>query len=120
MTFSPEYRDHVLDLLAPLGHIEAKRMFGGVGLFYRGLMFALIVGDELFFKVDETSRGAYEAAGSGPFTYLRAGVERAIGSYWRVPDEVMDEGESFLAWGRRAADAALAAERARGKRHRKR
>jgi len=120
MSFSPEFRDHVLDLLAPLDHVEGKRMFGGVGIFYRGLMFALIVGDELYLKVDEASRGDFEAAGSGPFTYLRAGVERALGSYWRVPDEVIDDGETFLGWGRRAAEVALAAERAKTTRRRRR
>lgn len=118
MTVSPEFRDHVLDLLAPLQHVAAKRMFGGVGFFYRGLMFALIASDELFFKIDEASRGAFEAAGSAPFTYRRAGGDRAIASYWRVPDEVMDDEETLLAWGRRAVEVALAAERAKTSRRR--
>jgi DNA transformation protein len=113
MPTSPEFRAHVFNLLEPLGHVEAKRMFGGVGFFYRGLMFALIAGDVLHLRIDEASRGAYEAAGSGPFTYKRAGVDRAIGSYWRVPDEVLEDEASFVAWARRAAEAALAAERAK-------
>ena len=111
MAFSPEYRDHVLDLLAPLAHVEAKRMFGGVGFFYRGVMFALQARDELYFKVDARSRGDFEAQGSGPFTYARAGKERALGSYWRLPEEVMDDADEFLAWARQAVDAALAADR---------
>jgi DNA transformation protein len=113
MAFSPEFRDHVLDLMAPLAHVEAKRMFGGVGYFYRDLMFALQAREELYFKVDAASQEDFEAAGSGPFTYLRGGKERALGSYWRVPDEVMDDEEDFLAWARRATEAALAADRAK-------
>lgn len=120
MAISPEFRDHVLDLLAPLGQVEARRMFGGVGFFRHGLMFALIARDELYFKVDAESRPDFEAAGSGPFSYLRGGVERALGSYWRVPDEAMDDPEECLHWARRAVEAALAAERAKPAKRRKR
>jgi DNA transformation protein and related proteins len=58
-------RDHdnltayLLELLAPLGPISARRMFGGVGLFHGGMMFGLIARDELFLKV---ARRAVEAA----------------------------------------------------------
>lgn len=120
MAYSPEFRDHVLDLLMPLGAVEAKRMFGGVGFFRHGLMFALIARDELYFKVDDGSRAAFEAAESGPFSYLRGGVARALTSYWRVPDEAMDDADDFLAWARRAVDAAIAADDAKAGRRRRR
>src|SRR5580692_3054408 len=41
---------YLLELLAPLGPISARRMFGGVGLFQGGMMFGLIAREELFFK----------------------------------------------------------------------
>ncbi len=34
MALSPQYRDYALDLLAPLGPVRARRMFGGGGLFH--------------------------------------------------------------------------------------
>ena len=37
---------YLLELLAPLGPVSAKRMFGGVGLFHNGIMFGLIASDE--------------------------------------------------------------------------
>ena len=86
-------------------------MFGGVGYFYRDVMFALQAREELYLKVDERNQGDFEAAGSGPFTYLRAGKERVLGSYWRLPEETMDDEEVFLAWTRLAVEAALAADR---------
>jgi len=113
MPYSPEFRDHVLDLMAPLAHVEAKRMFGGLGFFYRDVMFALASADVLYFKVDEAGRPPFEAAGSGPFTYRRSGGARALNSYWRVPDEVMDDAEAFLRWARRAVEAGLAAAQAK-------
>ena len=42
--------EQVRELLADFGAIEARRMFGGAGIYREGLMFALVVGDELYFK----------------------------------------------------------------------
>ncbi|MBU2602831.1 MAG: TfoX/Sxy family protein [Actinobacteria bacterium] len=39
-------------------------MFGGWGLFEQDVMFALISGASLYFKVDDSTRGTYEAADS--------------------------------------------------------
>ncbi|MEQ9643809.1 MAG: TfoX/Sxy family protein [Alphaproteobacteria bacterium] len=113
MAVSREYQDHVAELLAPLGGIETKRMFGGAGLFYRDLMFALIADDVLYFKVDDETRPAFEAAGVGPFEYDTKNGRRSLAGYWRVPDEVLDDGDEIVAWGRRAADVALAADAAK-------
>ncbi len=59
----------LLDLLAPLGPVSARRMFGGVGLFHAGMMFGLVARDELFLKVSDANRPNYEAAGEAPFSY---------------------------------------------------
>jgi DNA transformation protein len=119
MAVSPAFREFIEDVLSPLGHVTARRMFGGLGLFYRGVMFALIAREVTYFKVDETNRGAFEEAGSGPFSYQRGKKAHALTSYWRVPDEVMDEPEEILAWARRSVDAALRADAAKPKSRRK-
>lgn len=113
MPFSPEFRDHLLDLMAPLAHVEARRLFGGLGFYYRDAIFAIAVGDVLYFKVDEAGRDRFEAAGSGPFSYRRAGGERVINAFWRVPDEAMDDEDEFLQWARRAVEVGLAAAHAK-------
>lgn len=77
MAVSPEYRAYIKDLVEPLGHVTSRRMFGGLGVFYRGLMFALIVNDVLHFKVDDENRPGYEAAGMEAFSYLRQGKNGA-------------------------------------------
>ncbi len=64
MAAKPEFRDHVLDLLAPLGPVTARRMFGGFGITLDGVMFALIADDVLYLKVDDRTRPDYEAAGA--------------------------------------------------------
>lgn len=67
MSVSDGYIDFVCDLLSPLGDITVKRMFGGAGIYSDGLFFAIIENDTLRFKVDDTNRADFEAAGMGPF-----------------------------------------------------
>ncbi len=114
MPVTQEYREFIEDLVAPLGHVSTRRMFGGLGVFYRGLMFALIVNDVLHFKVDEQNIAAFEDADMEPFSYMRQGKKRGLNSYWTVPVDVIDNEDEFLDWARAAADAALRAEAAKG------
>ena len=105
---------YLLEMLFPVGPVSPRRMFGGVGLFHRGTMFGLILREELYFKVGDGNRAAYEAAGEAPFSYeTRKGVH-TLHSYWRCPPDLLDDSETFQAWARAATEAAAAA--AAGKR----
>ena len=61
MSVSPSYRAFVLEQLEPLAPIQAKAMFGGVGIYGGGFFFALMDNDRLYFKVDERTRGDFTA-----------------------------------------------------------
>ena len=61
--------EHCLELLAPLGAVRARRMFGGHGLYCDDLFFALIASDRLFLKTDAVTQPAFAAAGCEPFVY---------------------------------------------------
>ncbi len=108
MAVSPRFQAFILDLLVPLAP-SARRMFSGAGLFEGGVMFGLLVRDTLYFRVDDTSRVKFEAAGAGPFTYNRAGREVSLASYYAVPEELFDEPDELLRWARDAVMAAHAA-----------
>jgi len=43
-----EFVEHVVETMRAFGHVEAKAMFGGWGLYHRGAFFALIAEDALF------------------------------------------------------------------------
>jgi DNA transformation protein len=105
MAVSSDFLDHLLDQLAGFGAIDARRMFGGVGLFREGLMIALVTGDTLYFKTDDASRGAFEAAGMTPFSFDRRG-RLMVTSYFEAPAEVLDDPESLARWARSAHEAA--------------
>jgi DNA transformation protein and related proteins len=110
---TPEFRDFVLDQLARVPELRPRTMFGGVGLYSGERFFAILAADELFFKVDDTNRAAYEAAGSEPFRPV-AGREVSM-SYFRVPLEVLEDPAELGQWAR-AAIAAAAAAKAKPKR----
>jgi DNA transformation protein len=102
-----EFIAFVADQLAPLGHVTARRMFSGAGIYCDGTIFALVIRDALYLKVDDANRADFQAAGSSPFTYEAKGRTVEINSYWRAPEHLYDNPDDMLTWAR----AALAAGR---------
>ena len=113
MAVSPEFQAFVAELLAPVGPVAIRRMFGGAGAFYDDMMFALIIGEVLYFKVDDTNRPDFEAAGKGPFSYETKNGRRALGGYFELPDEIFETADEFTVWARRSIDVALRARAAK-------
>ena len=107
MAPSADFLEFLQDLLRGLGRITTRRMFSGAGLYCDGVIFALILRDTLYFKVDDGNRRAYEAEGLQPFTYEAKGKTVRVGAYWQLPERLFDEPDEMLDWAR----AALAAGR---------
>lgn len=104
------------DLLHDFGPISIRRMFGGKGIYHQGLIFALIVRDELLFKADEITVPEFINAGSIQWTYeSRKGGDLIAMPYWSVPSEAFDDPEVMTRWARLAYDAALRSEKAKPK-----
>ncbi len=95
---------HAVELLAPLGTVSARRMFGGWGLYADGLFFAIVADDVLYLKADGTNRPEFEARGLEPFRPF-PGKPTAM-PYYPPPDEALEEPEALLPWARSALDAA--------------
>jgi DNA transformation protein len=105
-----EFVDFVLEQMAPLGDIRARRMFGGHGIFQGDLMFALLVDGGLYFKADELTGREFTARGLPAFTYESRGKRVAL-RYFAAPSEVFDEAQAMLHWARQAIQVALSASR---------
>ena len=105
MASSPEFCTHALDLLAPLGPVAARKMFGGYGIFLDGVMFALTASDTLYIKADGATLDAFAAAGSRPFTYHGKHGPVAM-SYWQAPMDAMEDPDALLPWARHGIEAA--------------
>jgi DNA transformation protein len=94
----------VLDQLAESGDITPHAMFGGVGLYCRGVFFGIIAGDVLYLKVDDTTRAEYEREGLRPFKPYphRSGTMQ----YYPVPLRALESSEELSRWARKAVEVA--------------
>ena len=97
------------DLLAGLGPVKIRSMFGGHGFYFDGSFFALEADGKIFFKVDASNQKDYEQAGSEPFRYLAKDQKHTTMSYWSVPEEVLEDYDRMVEWASKAVRVARAA-----------
>ena len=108
MAVSDRFIEFVVDQLEACGPITSKRMFGGVGIYAADLFFALLAGDVLYLKVDDSNRGDFEAAGAGPFRPY--GDEGGVMQYYEVPVAVLEDADELGRWATKAIAVARAAQ----------
>ncbi len=98
--------DAIEDLFLALGPVAIKRMFGGKGVYFDGVIIALEVDGEILLKADATSAPEFEAAGSSQWSY--SGKNKPVlMPYWTIPNEAVDDHETMAAWARKAYEASL-------------
>lgn len=106
MVASDGFSEFLREVLAPLGRITARRMFGATGIFCDGLMFGIVSDDTLYLRVDAGNRATFQKAASAPaLSYERKGREIDL-PYWPVPERSLDEPDELAAWARAALGAA--------------
>ena len=103
MPVTPEYREFVLEQLGRVAPVTARAMFGGVGIYSGGFFFALIAGDTVYLKVDDTNRPDFEAAGMGPFRPFEGGGAM---QYYELPAELLEDPDRLRPWMDAAVDVA--------------
>ena len=113
MALSARYADFLQEQMAEFGPVTLRRMFSGAGVYRDGVIFALVLGDVLYFKTDGPGRAAFEAEGLGPFTYQTKSGARVVNAYWRAPERCLDDPSDMAEWCRRAYDVALKAKKRR-------
>lgn len=105
-----EFVAYLKEVFEEFGPVQTRRMFGGHGLFYDGLMFGLVADDTLYLKGDDATAPHFESRGLSRFEYSRAG--RAVYlSYYMAPEEIFDNPGEAAKWARRAFEAALRAKK---------
>lgn len=103
--------EYVVEQLEPLGGVRAKKMFGGHGLYRHDLMFAIVVEDTLYLKVDAESRPEYESMALEPFAYQRKRKLVTLRSFYAAPADSLDDAELLCQWATRAIEAAASQRR---------
>jgi DNA transformation protein len=109
-----EFVEHLLDLLAGFGPVQARAMFGGYGIYKGERMFAIVVDDALFFKADARTKPDFETLGLPPFSYKKKDQEISL-SYYQAPDEALEDPAVMHQWAGKAYAAALRAARKKKK-----
>jgi DNA transformation protein and related proteins len=106
MVASNSFAEFLRELLAPLGRITMRRMFGKTGVFCDGLMLGMVRDDTLYFRVDDHNRAAFEEAEAfPPLSYEKKGASINL-AFWRAPERLFDEPDELVTWGRAALCAA--------------
>jgi DNA transformation protein len=108
MAAANEFLNHVLEMLAPLGAVRARRMFGGYGLYCSDLFFGIVASDVLYLKTDDSNRADFVRAGSEPFRYSRLSGRTTL-NFHRAPDEALESPQLMAPWARGALACALRA-----------
>jgi len=115
MVASTEFASFLGDQLAPLGDVTTRRMFGKTGVFCEGVMFGMVTGNVLYFRVDSQNRATFKEAESFPsLNYVKNGSIIDL-SFWRAPDRLFDEHDELIVWARAALAAAHRVAANRGK-----
>ena len=100
LAVSEPYRQFVLDQLEELGDVTARAMFGGIGLYHRGVFFGIIARDVLYLKVDDSTRNDYVRRGMKPFKPYPK--RSATLQYYEVPLVVVESPPELARWARQA------------------
>jgi DNA transformation protein and related proteins len=111
MALSDEFVIYLEDLFSVVPETVMRRMFGGVGIFRHGLMYALATSEGMVaLKADDDTVGEYRAVGAQEWLYVnRAGKSMGMG-YWYAPESVLEDNDDFSRWALAAFGAAKRAD----------
>ncbi|MCG8377876.1 MAG: TfoX/Sxy family protein, partial [Proteobacteria bacterium] len=82
-----EFVDFLHEVFADFGPVKPRKMFGGYGIYYEGIMIGLIADDMLYLKTDKTTEKKFIDKGLTPFEYDK-GNKIVKMSYYPAPEEI--------------------------------
>jgi len=98
-----EVGDAIVDELASLGDVRAKKMFGGVGVFADDIMFVIVdSAGRVFLRADDAGAERFEKAG---------GEKHGRMPYYSAPETVLADEDQFHEWAGQALAVAIAAKK---------
>jgi len=101
-----EYVEYLKEVFCEFGSVEPRRMFGGYGIFRKGLMFGLVADDVLYLKADEAIARHFTERELEQFSYEKQGKAFKM-SYYMAPEDIFDDPEEAKVWADRSYAAAV-------------
>ncbi len=103
MAVSDEQIAFVRDLFRDLPALTTRKMFGGLGIYSDGVIFAVIGPEEaLLLKARGDLAQALADEGCEQWSYTGKSGKPALMPYWTLPDAALDDPEQACAWARRS------------------
>lgn len=103
MAVSDEQIAFVHDLFRGLPGITTRKMFGGLGIYSEGTIFAVIGPEEtLLLKARGALADDLASEGSEQWSYEGKSGKASRMPYWTFPDAALDDPEEACAWARRS------------------
>ncbi len=97
---------YIEDLFEDIPALSTRKMFGGLGIYSDGQIFALMRSDgALLLKGAGGMPDIYQKAGWTPWEYKRDSGTTSRMPYWCVPDDVRDDHDTLTDWARKAIAA---------------
>ena len=93
------FKDFIVDQLSEMDGVEARRMFGGHGLYQDETFFGIVHKGKLFFKIDESTVGEYRKRKMKSF---RPNGKQTLKSYYQVPVEIIEDADGLRQWAVKA------------------
>lgn len=103
MAVRKELLDYILEQLERVTPVRAKAMFGGYGIYAGEHFFALVAGESLYLKVDDTNRPDYERLGTRIFQPYAEGMALP---YFELPLDMLEDTEELRSWVEKSVDVA--------------
>lgn len=97
------------EALEPLGTVSMRRMMGGATLYLAGTVFAILDGDEIWFKADQESDALWDAQGCERFQVDFGDGKSGTMNYRRGPLDVYDDPDAMRRWAQLGLEAGLRA-----------
>ncbi len=114
MAVSVSFRTYLLEQMGQIRPVTSRPMFGGLCFFAEGRAFALVADEVLYFKVDDSNRPDFVAAGK--WSFLPFGDPAKPMQYYEVPEDVLEDSDQLAVWmGKAIAVAARAKAKAQPK-----
>lgn len=103
MALTDEEIDHVLDLFSGVGSLTTRKMFGGIGVYSDGTIFAVMMRDgRLMLKGKGDMIPRFEELGMERWTYQRPGKSETAMPYWIMLESAFDDAEEATSLAREA------------------
>jgi len=111
MGASAEYVEYIKELFGGFPDLNTKKYFGGVAFrssyFGTDIQFGVVLGDVLYFVVDDKTRPKYEEKNMKPFSYDKKDKVVIVKKWYAAPGELFDDEALMQEWAMEALEVAV-------------